>query len=92
MKIYAKIININIQKCLKKKKKYSIGEKSMKVIFITYADTECLLEETDTCHSNSEKLSAIKINKPRPCDNSLFTNFSFNTAKIRHDYYSYYGN
>ena len=35
----------------------------MKIAFIIYADTESLLEKTDTCHSNPEKSSKIKINK-----------------------------
>lgn len=39
------------------------GEKSMKVPFIIYANTESLLGKTDTCHNNPEKLSTTKINK-----------------------------
>ena len=35
----------------------------MKIPFIIYADTESLLEQKDTCHSNPEKSSKIKINK-----------------------------
>ena len=46
--MYAKIMIIAMQKCLKKNKeilKYNHGEKSMKVPFIIYADLESLLEK-----------------------------------------------
>ena len=32
--------------------KYNQGEKSMKVLFIIYADLECLLEKMNTCYNN----------------------------------------
>ena len=35
--------------------KYNPGEKSLKVLFITYADLECLLEKIDSCQNNLEK-------------------------------------
>ena len=34
--------------------KYNEREKSMRVPFIIYADTECLLEKMNTCHNNPE--------------------------------------
>ena len=43
--------------------KYNHGEKSMKVSFIIYAELESLVEKMSTCHSNTEKSSATKINK-----------------------------
>ena len=43
--------------------KYNIGEKSMKVPFIIYADLESLLEKMNIYHNNAEKSSVTKINK-----------------------------
>ena len=67
--------------------KYDEGEKSMKSPFIVYADLECLLEKTNTCHNNLEKSSTIKINKHTPSGYSLFTHFSFDTTENKLDYY-----
>ena len=50
--------------------KYNEREKSMRVPFIIYADTECLLEKMNTCHNNPEKSSTTKINKHTPSDYS----------------------
>ena len=58
--------------------KYSHGEKSLKVPFITYADLQSLLS---TCRNNSEKSSTTKINKHKGSGFSLFTNCSFDTIK-----------
>ena len=57
----------------------------MKVPFIVYADVESLLEKMSTCHSNSEKSSAIKINEHKPSGYSLFTHCSFNLIKNKLD-------
>ena len=46
--------------------KYNHAEKSMKVLFIIYANLEFLPEKINTCHNNPEKLSTIKINKHTP--------------------------
>ena len=43
--------------------KYNYGEKSMKALFVVYADLESLLEEISICHNNPEKSSTTKINK-----------------------------
>ena len=59
----------------------------MKVPFIVYADLESLLEKMSTCHSNSEKSSAIKINEHKPSGYSLFTHCSFNLTKNKLDYF-----
>ena len=32
--------------------KYNHGEKSMKLVFVIYADLECLLEKMSTCINN----------------------------------------
>ena len=58
--------------------KYSHGEKSLKVPFITYADLQSLLS---TCRNNSEKPSTTKINKHKGSGFSLFTHCSFDTIK-----------
>ena len=62
-------------------------EKSMKVAFVIYADAEPLLEKIDTFYSNWEKLSIAKVNKHTACGYSLFTHYSFNSNKNKHDYY-----
>ena len=67
--------------------KYNHAEKSMKVLFIIYANLEFLLEKINTCHNNPEKLSTIKINKHTPSGYSLFTHGSFDTTKSKSDYY-----
>ena len=43
--------------------KYNEGEKSMRVLFIIYADLECLLEKMNACHNSPEKSSTTKINR-----------------------------
>ena len=52
---------------------YNHGEKSMKVVFIIYADLESLLEKMNTCNNNPKKSSTTKINKHTPSGYSLFT-------------------
>ena len=46
--------------------KYNHGEKSMKLLFVIYADLECLLEKMSTCQNNPNKSSTTKINKYTP--------------------------
>ena len=36
--------------------KQNNGEKSMKVMFVIYADLKCLLEKMNTPHNNPEKM------------------------------------
>ena len=64
---------------------YNHGEKSRKVPCITYIDLEILLEKMSTCHNNSKTSATNKINKPSdtPSAYPLFTQFSFDAAKIR---------
>ena len=57
--------------------KYNHGEKSMKVLFIIYADLECLLEKMSTCINNPNESSTTKINKHTPSGYSIFTSCSF---------------
>ena len=43
--------------------RYNHGERSIKIIFIIYADMEyCWHEKIDTCHSNPEKSLPAKTN------------------------------
>ena len=35
--------------------KYNPGKKSLKVLFIIYADLECLLKTIETCKNNPEE-------------------------------------
>ena len=67
--------------------KYNHGEKSMRVLFIIYADLESLLEKMNTCHNNCKKSSTTKINKLTASGYLLFTNCSFDTTKNKLDYY-----
>ena len=67
--------------------KCNLGEKSMKVPFIIYADLECLIEKMNTCHNNPEKSSTTKINKHTPSGYSLLTHCSFDRTKNKLDYY-----
>ena len=70
-----------------KRLKYNQGEKSMKVLFIIYADLESLLEKMNTCNNNPKKSSTTKINKHTPSGYSLFTHCSFDAMKNNVDYY-----
>ena len=67
--------------------KYNHGEKSMKVPFVNYTDTESVLEKIDKCYSNSEKPSTKKVNKHSACVYLLFIHCSFDSNKNIHDYY-----
>ena len=44
----------------KKILKYNLGEKSLKVPFIIYADLECFLGKIDTCQNDPKKFSTEK--------------------------------
>ena len=61
--------------------KYYHEEKSMRILFIIYADLEVLLEKLSTCHNNPEKSSTTKMNKHILSFDSLFTHCSFDLTK-----------
>ena len=63
------------------------GEKSIKLLFVVYADLECLLEKMSTCYNNPEESSTTKINKHTPSGYSIFTHCSFDKSKIKLNYY-----
>ena len=46
--------------------KYNYGEKSMRALFVIYADLS-------TCHNDPEKTSTTKVNKHTTSGYSLFT-------------------
>ena len=61
--------------------KYNQGEKFLKLLFIIYADLECLLEKMSSCYNNPKESSTTKINKHTPSGYSLFTHCSFDKTK-----------
>ena len=63
------------------------GEKSMKVLFIIYADLGSFLEKMSTSHNNPKKSSTTKINKHAPSGYSLVTHCLFDATKNKLDYY-----
>ena len=67
--------------------KYNNGEKSMKLLFVIYADLECLLEKMSTCINNPNESSTTKINKHTPSGYSIFTHCSFDKSKNKLNYY-----
>ena len=67
--------------------KYNQGEKSIKLLFIIYADLECLLEKMSTCQNNPNESSTTEINKHTPSGYSLFTHCSFNKSKNKLNHY-----
>ena len=67
--------------------KYNQGEKSIKLLFIVYADLECLLEKMSTCYNNPEQSLTTKINKHTPSGYSIFTHCSFDKSKNKLDCY-----
>ena len=72
--------NNNITKC-------NHGEKSMKLLFVIYADLECLLEKMSTCINSPNESSTTKINKHTPSGYSIFTHCSFHESKNKLNYY-----
>ena len=67
--------------------KYNHGEKSMKLLFVIYADLECLLEKMSTCQNDPNKSSTTKMNKHTPSGYSIFTHCSFDESKNKLNYY-----
>ena len=67
--------------------KYVPGRKSLKVPFIIYADTECLLQKTKSCRNIPEKLYSEKKAVHRPSGYSLLTCCSFDKSNNEQKYY-----
>ena len=67
--------------------KYNHGEKSLKVLFMIYADLEFLLDKTHSCQNNPEKSYTEKKTKHTPSGYSWFTCCSFDASKNELGYY-----
>ena len=53
--------------------KYNYGEKSLKALFMIYADLECLLQKMNSCQNSLEKPYTKKKNKHKLSVYSLLT-------------------
>ena len=67
--------------------KYVSGEKSLKVLFIIYADLECLLKKINTCQNNPENFYTDKKATHRSSGYSLVTCCSFDESKNEQKYF-----
>ena len=67
--------------------KYVLGEKSLKVPFIIYADLESLLLKINICQNNPEKSYTEKKSVHKPSGYSLVTCCSFDKSKNERKYY-----
>ena len=61
--------------------------KKLGIPFISYDDSESILEKKNKCHSNPEKLPTAKINKHTTFGCSLFTHCLFDATKNNPEYY-----
>ena len=66
---------------------YILGEKSLRVPFIIYADLECLLKKINTCSNNPDKSYTEKKAVHKPSGYSLVTCCSFDKSKNERKYY-----
>ena len=67
--------------------KYNRGEKSLKVLFIIYADLESLLEKIHSCQNNLTKSYTEKKAKHTPSGYSWITCCSIDASKNERGYY-----
>ena len=67
--------------------KYNHGEKSIKILFAVYADTDSLLEKIDAYHNNPEESQTAIVNKYIECGYLLFINCSSDSNRNKYDYY-----
>ena len=61
--------------------KYNHGEKSLKALFMIYADIECLLEKMHPCQNKPKKSYTKKKTHHTPSGYPLFPNCSFHSIK-----------
>ena len=66
---------------------YNHGEKSLKVPFIIYIDTECLLKKQHSCPNNLEKSYTESKAKHEPSDWEMTVKCLFHATENKHDYY-----
>ena len=69
---------VKMPKEYKKILKYNPGEKSLKVPFMIYADSECLLEKINSCQNDLENSYIEKKAERTPSGYSWITCCSFN--------------
>ena len=73
-----------MQKCLlkiPKKLNYNNGEKSLKVPFTIYADSECLLLKQQSCQNNPNEPYTERKAMHKPCGYVLSLLYSFDKTK-----------
>lgn len=63
------------------------NKKSLKILFIIYADTKSLLEKIHACDENPEKSFTEKIRKHKTCCYSLLTHYPCDSSRSEHDFY-----
>ena len=63
------------------------GKKSLKHLFIIYADLECLLLKMNTCNNNPNKSYTTAKALHKPSGYSLLTSCSFDKSKNKSTYY-----
>lgn len=73
--------HVKIPEAHNKKLNYNQDQKSIKIPFIVYADTESLPEKIHTCDNDPEKLFTSKIKKYIACGYSLFAHCSYDNKK-----------
>ena len=47
--------------------KYSPGSKSLRIPFVYYCDTVCLIKKIDACDNNREQSYTTRVGKHKPC-------------------------
>ena len=67
--------------------KFNHEQKSLRIPFFTYADTESLLEKISTCDNNPKESYTTKINKHVACGYPLFTHCLLDSNKNKRDFY-----
>ena len=67
--------------------KYNQGDKSLKLLFINYADLECLFKKIDAFYNNPDLSSTTKINQHIPSGYSIYTNCSFDKSNNKLSHY-----
>ena len=67
--------------------KYSPREKSLKVLFIVYADLECLLKKCNLVKITPKVLTQIKKVKHKPSGYAWYSICSFDNTKSRRYFY-----
>ena len=72
------------EKC-NKMLKCAQDQKSMKIPFAICTVTESSLQKIPTWNKNSEKSHTSKISNLKACGHSLFTHYSFDTTRSKHD-------